>query len=528
MKIDKIVVVGGGSAGWMTAATMISRFPNKDIVVIESPDYPILGVGESTLGSIKLWTSWIGINEKDFMKHTDATYKASISFTNFYSLNNENFHYPFGYQYSEQSVFGVNDWYVRKAFEPEIPVSDFAETFYPNLTLAKNNKINKNENKILDNFIFDRDVAYHFDAIKFGQWLKNNYCIPRGVKLISDTVTDIKVDEDGVKQLILSDGTIVTSDLFIDCTGFKSLLLEGALKEEFEDYSHILPNNRAWVAQVPYTDKEKEMRPYTQCTAIQNGWVWTIPTWQRLGTGYVYSDKYVSPDEALLEFKEFLRSEHMPVHVPDRDVDSLKFRDVPFKTGIHKRTWVKNVVSMGLASGFIEPLESNGLYMVHEFLFRLVLSIENGFMSQTIRDSYNYNTKKSFLALVDFISMHFALTSRTDTKYWKDINNKVFQPKMQNLENIENSGFSTLSNEFFDVRRYEYNSGTSCVATGMHLFPLKKDQIFSDEFLTGKNYYEMCKPVFEHWDNKKKDWQKMSDDSPTMYQYLKNNIYNES
>jgi tryptophan halogenase len=526
MKINKIVIVGGGSSGWMSAATMINKFPDKEIVLIESPDFPIIGVGESTLGSITGWMNWLGIDEKDFMSYTDATYKMSIAFTDFYNTNNETFHYPFGYQYSTKSVFGENDWFVRKAFDPSLPVSDYAESLYPALTLAKQNKINKNESMELENFVFKRDVAYHFDAIKFGQWLKNNYCLPKGVKLISDTVIDINVNDNGIESLILSNGNIIESDLFIDCTGFKSLLLGETLKEKFIDYSEQLPNNRAWVARVPYTDKEKEMRPYTQCTAIENGWVWTIPVWERLGTGYVYSDKYISKEQALEDFKKFLRSDKMPVHVPDRDLDSLTFRDVSFKTGIYERIWVKNVVAIGLSAGFVEPLESNGLFSVHEFLFRLSLAIENNFMSQQIRDSYNFNIRKLFSALAEFISLHFSLSSRTDTEYWKDVNNKKY-PNIDFDGYLRDNEYVALSNSFFDTRRYKYNSGISCIGTGMHRFPLKIDEIILDQFLTQADYYEMCKPVFDHWDKRKKEWQLIADNSPTMYQWLKENIHNK-
>ena len=133
------------------------------------------------------------------------------------------------------------------------------------------------------------------------------------------------------------------------------MLLEEALLEPFDDFSEMLPNNRAWATRIPYTDKEKEMEPYTNCTAIENGWVWNIPSWERIGTGYVYSDKHASPEQALEEFKNYLRSDKLTIPNPNRDVDSLEFKDVRFRTGIHKRTFVKNVVAIGLAAGFIEP-----------------------------------------------------------------------------------------------------------------------------------------------------------------------------
>ena len=151
----------------------------------------------------------------------------------------------------------------------------------------------------------------------------------------------------------------VKADLFIDCTGFSALLIDKALKEPFESFEDVLPNNSAWATKMPYKNKKKELVGYTNCTAIDNGWVWNIPLWSRIGSGYVYSDKYISDDDALLQFQKHIKKG-----------DELEYKHIKMRTGIHKRTWVKNVCAIGLSAGFIEPLESNGLYTVHEFLLR--------------------------------------------------------------------------------------------------------------------------------------------------------------
>ena len=164
INLNKIVIVGGGSAGWMSAASMIKAFPDKEVVVIESPDYPIIGVGESTLGGITGWANWIGIDEKDLMPATDAVYKMSIKFTDFYKKDAGGFHYPFGKVFLDGTVNGLNDWYVKKAKFPELDVADYARTFFPALTLAEQNKLSWNESGKLGNFNFKQDVAYHFDA----------------------------------------------------------------------------------------------------------------------------------------------------------------------------------------------------------------------------------------------------------------------------------------------------------------------------------------------------------------------------
>jgi tryptophan halogenase len=343
-EINNITIVGGGSAGYMTASTLLNQFPNKKITLIESPIVPILGVGESTIGGIKAWTKLLNIDDKQFLKETDGSYKLSIKFTDFYKKG-ESFHYPFGFPYSKENKASLNDWWFKKFIYPETNNSDYADSYYPQMALVNQNKCFYNENNEIP-FDFIRDTAYHFDAVKFAHWLKNKYCIPRGLKHIEDNIISIEQDENGIKSL----NNKYTADLFIDCTGFKSLLLGECLKEPFESYSDMLPNNSAWATRIHYKDKEKELVGYTNCTAINNGWVWNIPLWSRAGTGYVYSDKYISDDDALKEFKEYLGT------------DELEFKKVKMRVGIHKRLWVKNVVAIGLSAGFIEPLESNGLF----------------------------------------------------------------------------------------------------------------------------------------------------------------------
>jgi len=526
-KINKIVVVGGGSAGWMTAATLIRSFPDKDIVVIESPLFQTVGVGESTLGGIKEWMNVLDIDEKDFMTHCDAVYKMSIKFTDFYKRDYGSFHYPFGQPYLQGTFNGLNDWYVKKAVNPDLDVNDYARTFFPALTLAENNKINLNQFGTLNNFSFKRDVAYHFDATKFALWLKNNFCLPKGVTLIEDSVESVNVDNDGVSDLLLKSGISITADLFVDCTGWKSMLLGEALSEPFEDFSNILPNNRAWATRIPYTDIEKEMEPYTNCTAIGNGWVWNIPTWDRIGTGYVYSDKYITPEGALDEFKDYLRSNKMRIFDKNRDVDSFEYKDIKFKVGIHRRTWVKNVVAIGLSAGFIEPLESNGLFTIHEFLNKLVKSLSRESYTQWDRDAYNMITKRQYLAFKEFVEMHYALSNRDDTKYWRDVTEREYQPNVSNLTPYLQTGFQDLADRKLSQNRYDGSSGVHCIAVGMNYFPVDENVIKTWKHYDLVDYVSLCEPVFKKWEESKKNWQYESDISPTMYKYLKEKIYND-
>jgi tryptophan halogenase len=289
----------------------------------------------------------------------------------------------------------------------------------------------------------------------------------------------------------------------------------------------MLPNNSAWATRIPYTDKEKEMEPYTNCTAIGHGWVWNIPSWERIGTGYVFSDKYISPEDALQEFKDYLRSDKMTIHDPNRDVELFEYKLIKFRVGIHERTFVKNVVAIGFAAGFIEPLESNGLFTVHEFLDKLVKTLQRETITQWDRDAYNSVTKKQYLAFKEFVAQHYALSNRTDTKYWKDITEKVFQPQILKLQPSPILGFDDLAEVQLRLQRHDNVGGVHCIATGLNYFPVNKHAIDRWTHNDGVDYYERCKDTWNIWKTFRKFWQEEADNSPTMYQWLKENIHND-
>jgi tryptophan halogenase len=515
--MKKIIILGGGSSGWMTAATLINQFPEKEITLIESPNSPILGVGESTLGQIKNWTELLQLDEKKFMKETDAIYKLSIKFTDFYKKG-ESFHYPFGLAHVEGNRAGLNDWWFKKFFKPNTPYSDYADCLFPNMALVNQNKFSDKAIPEI-NFNPKTDSAYHFDAVKFGVWLKNSYCIPKGVKHIEEEINNIKQNEHGIESI-----NNHTADLFIDCTGFKSLLLGETLKEPFESYSDLLPNNSAWATRIPYCDKEKELVGYTNCTAIENGWVWNIPLWSRIGTGYVYSDKFIDDEGALKQFKEHLMKTEPYKLIP---CDHLEFKKIKMRVGIHKRLWVKNVVAIGLSAGFIEPLESNGLFSVHEFLIKLIRNLQREKISQWDRDNFTFSCKKIFRTFAEFVALHYALSHRDDTEYWRNCLNKDWCEHLINLKPDMIHGLKAAALDRDLHYRFETQGGLSCIAAGMHWAPTDLVSLF----------YENCDANHEKW---KKDWSKeiikldvkkffFNDEIkklPSLKEYLEKNIYN--
>jgi hypothetical protein len=529
LKINKIVIVGGGSSGWMTAATLVKSFPKKDIVLVEPEDIPIIGVGESTLQGIKKWSHYIGIQEKDFFPYTDASYKLSIKFTDFYKKDFGSFYYPFGAPLYEGSQNSFWDWHYKKYFYPETPIEDFVRCLFPASALFETNKMSENINGNFDNYNYNIDTAYHFDAIKFGQWLKERYCIPKGVKNIRSSVVDAKINENGIEEIILSNGEKIKSDLFVDCTGFLSLLLEKYLKEPFESYEDILPNNKAWATQVPYKNKEKELEGFTNCTAIENGWCWNIPLWSRIGSGYVYSDRYVSKEKSLDEFKKYLMSEKMTVPRSLEEVNSYSYKEINMKIGIHTRTFVKNVVAIGLSAGFIEPLESNGLFSVHEFLFKLVDILQRDKISQFDRDMYNNSVKDLFDNFAKFVSLHYALSHRDDTKYWQDIQEKNFSDK------YGDPYFPYLgrSDSFYHIGwRYmtewghpKSQAGITYISTGMNLMMMNDYRIFSLEWENNINIKEGIKEIIDVWERRKNKWNIEAKKSKTLEKFIFEKFY---
>lgn len=526
--IKKVTIVGAGSAGWMTASMFIKTFPDWKIEIIESPDYPIVGVGESTLLSIREFFEYLDISQeqqKDMMRYTDASYKLSIKFTDFYDKNSGGFHYPFGSPvlYSDDAFM---DWMVKKSRNPSLPVQDFIHSHFPASHLFENNKFSENKNNAFLNFNPEKHCAYHFDAVKLGQWLKTNYCIPRGVEVITDTVESIETNEDGVESLTLKSGHKIVSDLYVDCTGFKSLLLGKTLKSEFTSYSHLLPNNRAWAVHLPYKEKEKELEGFTNCTAIENGWCWNIPLWSRIGTGYVYSDEFISPDDAKEEFKKYLMSDKVAIPRTREEVDNLNYKDINMRIGMHKQSFYKNVVAIGLSAGFIEPLESNGLLSVHVFLFKLMRCLLRESVTQFDRDGYNHEVYNYFKRFAEFVSLHYALSIRNDTKYWKEITDKIFDSTLYKDELHHVRSYSDISIRKYSSGELETNSGISYISIGMNYIAYDRVMDKCDYFWDEKKKNKDFDKIFFIMEQSKQRWKTESDRAPSLYKYLKQHIHN--
>lgn len=534
--IKSITIVGGGSSGWMTAAGIARMLPNIKLTLVESPTIPTIGVGESTIGHINQFLTMLDVKDEDWMPFCNATYKTSIKFIDFREnpkADPHTFHYPFGTLDFTDKPRGVMDWFLARAEDNSIDPKNFAEFFHDAILMTDANKMTKNENFRIRGFNFKHDTAYHMDATLFGIWLRDNLCLPLGMTHIIDTVTDVVQREDSSIEKIGTEANgYLESDLFIDCTGFRSLLLDQTLKTPFISFHDTLLNDRAVATVIPYIDKEKEMENYTSCTAIEAGWVWNIPLWNRIGTGYVYSSKYASEEEAEAQLRKHLKSNRMIFADADR-ADSCEVRHIKIRHGVHERAWVKNVVGIGLANGFIEPLESTGLMLTHEGIVKLIstLLMRNGVVSNYDVDLFNYGFQEQILGFKNFISQHYALSQRNDTPYWKEVSGNIsYSRAMTSATNLSGLAHDITSQtdlgfRLHRTRKFDQSmGGIIYIAAGMGYNPVESNFLrYEDERLFESP--EARKPVYDSWIAHRNEVLEYIDTLPTHYQFLKDTIH---
>lgn len=530
MKVKKVTIVGGGSSGWMTAAALSKLCPHLDITLVESAKIGTIGVGESTLGHINKFLGMMGLKDEDWMAACNATYKNSIRFTNFRDNDGTSFEYPFsaGLDFSDKPS-GTNAWSELATLYPEEYTPDtFAEMYCTgNTMLAKYNKQTRDERGVLRNYDFKYDTAYHMDAGLFGKYLKDTVAIPNGVKhIVGEVHSYIKDKLGNITNVLMVDGSVLKADLWVDCTGFKSVLLEGWMGAEFKPFDKYLANDRAWACRIPYEDREKEMHNVTDCHALGNGWVWNIPLWNRIGTGYCYSSRFTTDEEAKREFRN-----HLATTGSKERAESAEMFQVQIRHGRRRRAWVNNVVGVGLSYGFVEPLESTGLLTTHENIIKLVdtLNRREGYVTRTEREGFNFAVEHEVLRFRDFVSQHYALSRRTDTPYWRWCTqiNEYCPDQMGDYLLLQGQYPNTIGNIVSSqVYPSEY-VGNMFIAAGMGVKSIStKELIFvngSRQLVTRKEEeIGYTKRKFEEYRDYIVDHVKTL---PSHYEFLKNEIY---
>ena len=400
MKIKSVLIVGGGTSGWMTAAAL-SKQTNLDISLVESKSVPTVGVGESTILGFNTFLNNIGLKDEDWMRHCHATYKNSIRFTDFHKKGTV-FEYPFQPKLSDEDL-GL--WALLSA-KYDLPPESFCEFFSDNYFLSKHNRNTKGDPEL--EFDFDRYTAYHLDASLFGEYLRDNVCT--NVSHYYDNIVGVRKDDEGyVTSLAGQLHGKYEADLFIDCTGFSSTLLEKEMGSEFISFKPWLSNDRAISCSLPYTDKKTQLENVTNCTGLKNGWVFNVPTWNKIGTGYVYSSDFVTDESAETEFIQHLGT------------DDVEFNKINIRHGVREKAWVRNVVGIGLSYAFVEPLESTSLVSTHDIIFNLIelLDRKNYDVVGFDVDCFNTLCRVNITKARDFVAFHYKCTARDDTPYWK-------------------------------------------------------------------------------------------------------------
>lgn len=405
-KVKTIVILGGGSAGWMTASYLKKALPEMNITLVESSDIPIIGVGEATIAHLVSFLLFLGLKEEDWMPACNASYKYAIRFDNWHAPGDHYWH-PFEALpcFDNPNHLAYFWWYNRYKNFPHRDRSSLYSDCFISVDLLAKNKIPRLEGCmefvdifeiIIDGKKHQQQIphAYHFDAGLFGEYLKNKVAKPSGVKHIIDNVTEPRLNEKGfIEYIDTESGQKIAGDLFIDCSGFRAMLIDKTYKEPFISYADSLMCDSAIAMQVPYQDKAVEMHPYTTATALSSGWVWNTPLTSRRGTGYVYCSGFKNKDEAETEYRRFLGEEK---------VKDLKARHIDIRVGKHARTWVKNCVAIGLSSGFIEPLESTGIHFIHIAAAKLAGALSGGFFNIADVDAYNWYVTEMMEEVRDF------------------------------------------------------------------------------------------------------------------------------
>jgi tryptophan halogenase len=398
----KFVVVGGGTAGWMAAAVLVQGMKGRvgSVELIESDEIGTVGVGEATIPPIQFLNSLLGIDEYDFIRKTQATFKLGIQFRDWGKLGKEYFH-PFGPHGVAIDGVSFHNYWLRLREKGEGGSIDD----YSLANVAARLGRFAVPPKELPPGVPGLGYAYHFDAGLYARYLRA-YAEARGVKRTEGKIVEVKLrTEDGfVEAVELEGGRRVDGDVFVDCSGFRGLLIEGALKTGYEDWSHWLPCDRAMA--VP-CESVAPITPYTRSTARTAGWQWRIPLQHRIGNGYVYSSGFIGDDEAASTLMANLDGKA-----------TADPRPLRFTAGRRKKCWNKNVVALGLASGFMEPLESTSIHLIQTGAFRLLSLLPLGGHDPAAVDEFNRLTQIEYEQIRDFLILHYHATERTDAPLW--------------------------------------------------------------------------------------------------------------
>lgn len=414
--IQQIVIVGGGTAGWMTAAAIANHLPVGacEITLVESDAIGTVGVGESTIPHIRRFNEILGIDEAEFMTATHATYKLGICFDH-WGREGDSYIHPFGeIGHMAHGIEFHHYWLKAQQWGIKQPLEQYAL----NAVAARAGRFPEVITSSGHQFS-GYAYAYHIDATAYAKYLRT-YAEQKGVQRIEGKVIEIQQAATGdIESLMLESGLVISGDLFIDCTGFRAELIEKNLNVEYLDWSHWLATDSAVV--VP-TERSGTIYPFTRASARKAGWQWCIPLQHRAGNGHVYASDQISDDEAIGTLLNTLTGK--PLAEP---------RVLRFKAGRRKTSWYKNCVAVGLSSGFLEPLESTSIYLIQFGIFKLLELFPDKKFRQPDIDAYNTSLANVYDTIRNFIILHYYLNQKSHLPFWQNCQKMPIPDKLKTL-----------------------------------------------------------------------------------------------
>ncbi|WP_223789578.1 tryptophan halogenase family protein [Marinicella meishanensis] len=455
--INHILIVGGGTAGWMTASLLNHHWRKWGIQVslVESAEIGIIGVGEGSTPKMKDLFDTLEIDEAEWMPACNGTYKNGITFKDWSTIpgHTEYFH-PFGCTIDSMTYQFFREHTVLRRQGHDVDVTP--ERYFLMSQLAAHDMAPK----AAQNFPFQFDYAYHFDSMLVGRFLRDK-AVERGVRHMTGTVEHVRRHENGdLAAIELADGTCLDADFFIDCTGFASILLQKTLQVPFVSFADNLFNDRAIA--MP-SEISGPIPSATVSTAMKHGWAWKIPLTNRYGNGYVYSSDYCSEDEAETELRSHLG-------LLDDDTEA---RHLNMRVGCTERSWVRNCLGIGLSQGFIEPLEATAIQFIQTSVEMFIQAFQNGEFSNYHQQKYNDKVNQNYAGIRDYIVLHYQTNSRTDTDYW--INNRENPNISDQLRDImdcwHRGGYLEDELQRLGVTQYYSPISWNCMLAGTGQFP---------------------------------------------------------
>jgi len=470
--IRNVVVVGGGTAGWMTAAALSKLLKNKiQVTVVESEEIGTVGVGEATIPMIQRFNQVLEIDENEFMRETQATFKLAIEFVNWGKVGERYMH---GFGRIGQALGTVPFEHYWRKLNQGGKAGDLADYSITRAAAARG-RFMRPVTDAGNSPLAEIAYAFHFDASLYARYLRK-YAEARGVTRVEGRIVDARLSglSGRVESVLLADGRAVAGDLFIDCSGFRGLLIEQVLRTGYEDWSHWLPCDRAIA--VP-CESSAQLLPYTRATAHAAGWQWRIPLQHRIGNGHVFCSRFM--EEAEAESILLANLDGKPLAQP---------RTLKFTTGMRRQAWNRNVVSMGLASGFMEPLESTSIHLVQTAIARLIDFFPSAGFDQADIDEYNRLSRFEYERIRDFLILHYHVNQRDDSAFWRHCREMSIPDTLAaKIELYQRNGRIVREGAelFAEVGWLQVMHGQNLKAQGYHPLADLIDEAETDAYLQG-------------------------------------------